>query len=442
YFFFIADHEHHFDTTEHKLVGRAYVVGRNGSSRSGNRELDTAGITTNGRHNEEVGPTGWLRAELEYLLPTGEESKFEAGFQSRLERMKVNNRFYWFNTLTDTWDIDLGSSYPYLGTQEIHSLYTTYSWNWQKITIQPGLRGEYGTRIIRILELDSIWQVNRWDYFPSLHLSYALFQNQRIKASYSRRIDRPYYWYLRPLLVWYDQKNVMKGNPLLLPSYVNSWEIGYELPLGANIFSLEAYYRTTKDIFEWVTTKYSESTAVLLLTAANVGRIRSVGVDFSLNLTPVKWLTAFFTGDVADYHEWGALFSQEVDRHAITWSGSLNLTFQFLNTTQVQFTSNLSGPEITATGSSEGLFNADIAIKQTLFNRALSFTLRCSNLLGPGTWRSREQGLGFTSRFSYTGEGRTLSFAVSYNFNNFRLDPKMRVGEGIEQEGTGTIRQR
>jgi hypothetical protein len=45
--------------------------------------------------------------------------------------------------------------------------------------------------------------------------------------------------------------------------------------------------------------------------------------------------------------------------------------------------------------------------------------------------------LGFRTASSYRTEGVTVSLAVSYNFNNFKLDPKMRAGEGVESEGAG-----
>ncbi len=442
YLFLMADHEHQFDTAGHKLTAQVYLVGRQGLAAAGNTERDSTGATITGRRSQDEGPTGWIRGEAEYTLPTGDGGKLEAGFQSRVEMTGMESQIYRFNPNTDTWELDSLSSHPYLSRENIHSLYTTYSWRWQKLAIQPGLRGEYGSRIIHIQEMDSIWQLSRWDYFPSLHFSYNLPANFQVSASYSRRIDRPYYWYLRPLPVWYDAHSVSKGNPMLRPSYVNSYEVGFELPFGANLLSLEAYCRTTSNMFEWITTRYPGDTNALLQTAANIGSDRSLGVEFSAHLSPVKWLNAYITGDIADYHEWGTLFNQEIDRRSISWSGSLNLNLQFPSATQVQLNGNLSGPYITATSTSDGWFGTDLAVKQSLFNRTLSITLRCQNLFGPRTWKSREDGQGFRRNYSYIREGLRLSLAVSYNFNNFRFDPKMRAGEGIEQEGTGVMPRR
>jgi len=51
---------------------------------------------------------------------------------------------------------------------------------------------------------------------------------------------------------------------------------------------------------------------------------------------------------------------------------------------------------------------------------------------------SHSEGQGFASASEWTGEGYVLALALSYNFNNFKLDPRMRAGEGVEQEGSGS----
>ena len=76
-------------------------------------------------------------------------------------------------------------------------------------------------------------------------------------------------------------------------------------------------------------------------------------------------------------------------------------------------------------------------MKQFFLKRALSVTLRCANLLGPTARKTWSDGPGFHTNSEYTNEGYILSLAVSYNLNNFKFDPKMRAGEGIEQEGAG-----
>jgi outer membrane cobalamin receptor len=438
FYFLTADHEHLFDTTGQKLTASAYLVSNTGGNNSANADMDSArGDTTGGRRSDELGPMNRASLELGYTLPLRQKDKLEAGFQSRLEGTDQDLQVSLYDTATHAWVSDARSSHKYGGTQNIQSLYATYSWSWRELGLQPGLRGEYGTRVVKVTDIDTTWPVTRWDYFPSLHASYGLGAGKQVTASYSRRIDRPDAWYLRPVELWYDKNWVSIGNPELRPSFTNSLEAGCELPFGANFVSAEGYYRATSDIVEWVNKRYEPDPTVLLQTAENVGHDRSVGVEVTANVSPFKWFTVYVTGDVYDYREVAALRGADSVRSTFTWNSSANLTFRPATNTQVQLNGYYSGPSITATSTSDGWLGANLAVKQSLFSRALSVTLRLSNLLGSRVQNWKTEGAGFRTVTSYNTEGLTVSLALSYNFNNFKLDPKMRAGEGVEQEGAG-----
>jgi outer membrane receptor protein involved in Fe transport len=427
-----------FDTTGHKLTATAYFASNGGGSNSITTEQDSAGAdTTTGRRSEELGPMNRANLELGYTLPLRQKDKLEAGFESRLEGTNQELRVSLYDTTPRSWKPDSLSSHRYGGTQAIQALYATYSWSWRALGIQPGLRGEYGDRVITVADSANPWTMTKWDYFPSLHVTYGLGSGKQVTASYTRRIDRPDPWYLRPVEVWYDKRWVSIGNPELRPSYTNSWEVGCELPFGANFLSAEAYYRTTSDIVEWITKKYEPDSTVLLQTAANVGSDRSIGCEATANVSPFKWFTAYLTADVYHYREEATELGLDTPRTTIAWSSSANLTFRPATNTQVQLNGYYSGPSLSATTTSDGWLGANLAVKQSLLNRALSITLRLSNILGSRTQHWQTDGDGFRAVSAYQTEGLTVSLAVSYNFNDFKFDPKMRAGEGIEQEGTG-----
>jgi len=438
FYFVNVDYEHRFDTTGHKFTATAYVVDNEAGYTSSHADLGLAGNdTTGGRRTDKPGPTRRATLGLGYTLPTGKKDKLDAGFQSRLEGTGQDLRIYQYDTTARAWSLDTRSSHPYATEQQIHSLYATYTWNRRKLGIQPGIRGEFGERVVRVTDTDSTWPLRRWDYFPSLHASYDLGSGRQAMASYSRRIDRPEVSRLRPFQVWSDEHSVELGNPELKPSYTNSWEAGGELPLGAGYLSCEAYYRSKSDLFQWVPSKYPGDTSALLYTAQNVGRDYSTGVELSANLMPYKWLSAYLAGDVYYYREEVVLSGQPYSPEIFTWSSSANLSVTMPTNTQLQLSGYFTGPSVSATSRADGWLSTDLAAKQTFLRRALSITLRLRNLPGPRTQHSEFEGVGFISHSSYKTDGLTASLAVTYNFNNFRMDPKMRAGQGIEQEGAG-----
>jgi outer membrane receptor protein involved in Fe transport len=437
YWFAMADHEHQFDTTGHKLTGRAIWVSSDGQNTSRITRFVPTSDTTSGRRVEQPGPWRRLQFDMDYVLPLRGPGKVEAGYEGKLERMDQDYRLYNLNAEADTYELDERSSHPYYGTQDNHALYAVGSRTWSKLSVKPGLRAEYGTRLIEVLDTAQAWQESGWDLFPSLHLSYSLPANQNVTAGYSRRIDRPNPWLLRPFRVWQDDYRVNEGNPGLLSSYVNSVEAGYELPFGANHLSFQGYWRTTSNMNEWVTKRDTVDSTVLVVRPENIGQDRSLGLELSANVNPTKWLGAFLTGEVYDYLETGIIGTMPFERGALTWHSSLRLTATLPTSTQLQLSGYLSSPTIAAQGSNDVYYSASAAVKQYFLKRALSVTLRCANLLGPTAWKTWSDGPGFYTSSKYTNEGYILSLALSYNFNNFRFDPKMRAGEGVEQEGAG-----
>ncbi|MBM3313853.1 TonB-dependent receptor, partial [candidate division WOR-3 bacterium] len=372
-YFVLADHEHTFDTAEHKLVARVSLGGRSSDSTSGwNQQLNLAGDTTYGRRNWRGGPLRGLNFSLEYNHPQLARGKLDAGYKGRLLRTDESTSSRLYNPSTHVYETDAASVHSYNGTEDIHAAYATWSWNRQKLDVQPGFRLEYDDRVISVLNLDSTYRMRRWDYFPGLHLAYALPAEQQVTASYSRRIDRPFAWSLVPVPSWWDARTIQKGNPSLRPQYIDSYEGGYELPFGANSANAGLYYRVTQDHYEQVT--YDTTPTVLVFTSRNVGNDYSLGLELSANLSPFKWLTLNPTADLADYRI--KLQDQDSTRRSFNWSSSLNVDVHLPSATQLQVNGSYSAPSVNSQGTQSGGFDTDVALKQSFLKRALSITLR------------------------------------------------------------------
>ena len=434
-YFALVDHEHDFDTAGHKLTGRVSLSGRAANSLGRNAELGSSGDTTGGFRNEQGGPWRSLNITLDYTRPKVAGGEFDAGYDGSMDNTDGHIRQYWYSVAAHDYVFDSLASHAYSGSEDIHALYATWSGSWKKLGVQPGLRGEYGNRVIAVPDMDSTYKMSRWDLFPTLHLSYSLPANQQVTASYSRRIDRPGPWDLTPFLVWDDAHSANEGNPRLTPQYTDSYEAGYELPFGGNSANANLYYRTTTDLFTWVTIPYAADSTVLLQTSRNVGRDHSLGGEFSASLSPFQWLTINPDVDLYKYSVKGALLGQDFSRGSFAWNGSLNLDFHVPFGTQLQVNANYYAPTVSAQGTDGGWFGTDVAVKQSLLNRGLSITLRVNNLFDVVSWKSVSEGPGFyTSRESH-GELRVFTLALSYNLNSFRMNPKMREGEGSEMQG-------
>jgi outer membrane receptor protein involved in Fe transport len=225
------------------------------------------------------------------------------------------------------------------------------------------------------------------------------------------------------LVVWQDAYNVQRGNPLLLPEYINSWEAGSAIPLGPGQASVTAYYRTTRDKSEEVRSFYREG--VVLHESRNIGDDRSLGAELSLDIVPFKWWTISPSGDVYDYRIAGVVQGQEFSRTSLNWSARLGNELRLPTGTKVQLNVGYESPSVSAQGRREAVLTTDLGVRQVFFKR-LAAVFQVRDLLGTGGEESTTSGSGFYTRSSFSPRSPIFALSLNWNFNNFRPTQRMK----------------
>ncbi len=428
------DHQHDFGENGHNLLVQASWNSRDAEEES-TTELyndSTRADTLNGWRTTEAGPRGRLTLKLDYTLPLRASDKFEAGYQSRVRRSEDVNKAYEYSPAGDSYVFRDSFSHTTDYARDIHSLYALYAGSVGNFGFQGGLRGEYTDRAIELLGEDSVSTIDRPDYFPTVHVSYRLPAEQQVMASYARRIQRPRWWSLEPSLTWSDAYNVRQGNPGLLPEYIDSYEVSYQLPLGKNRLSAEAYYRVVHNKMERVQSVYAPN--VILRSFENVGNARSLGVETMLNLSPFDWWTVNLMGDVYDYRVNGTLQGSEFEQTSFNWRARFGNEFKLPTKTRFQLNGRYYSPSASAQGERKGFLMTDVSVKQEFLNRRLSVTLQVRDVLGTGGHEFTSEGEGFYSHRHFTRESPVVMLNVSYNFNNFRPQ-RRRPDDDDDEEG-------
>ena len=237
YYSVTGDYVHSFFKKNHEISLQTYFSQRRGDATTTNELRDTTGILLSGQQSIEQSPTTRGRLKLDYKLPLRQNDKFEAGIQTRFDRSDEGNELYEYDTLTNAYEFVPQFSHTATYRRDIYAMYGMYSGEWGHFGYQGGLRGEYMYRAIELVGEDEQFTIDRWDYFPTIHMSYQFPNGQQTMASYTRRIERPRSWWLEPFLTWTDAYNVRTGNPALEPEYVDSYELGYQLLFGKSLFS-------------------------------------------------------------------------------------------------------------------------------------------------------------------------------------------------------------
>jgi hypothetical protein len=260
----------------------------------------------------------------------------------------------------------------------------------------------------------------------------------QLMASYTRRINRPHDWEMEPFQTWIDAYNVRVGNPSLQPEYIDSYELGFQTLLGNSVFSVDTYYRQTKNKIERVLSVYSET--VTLQTTKNIGKDYSLGVELFSNFDPIKNWNINLMGNIYNYKIEGSPADNIEANQSFNWNARFNNSIKITDNTQVQVNVWYNSPSATSQGNREGFFITNFAIKQQMFDKLITATLQIRDILGTAKFQIVNQSPDFYSLRHFERESPmvmlNLRFNLSNNPNDNHSNEGMQNNNGGDDQGS------
>lgn len=305
--------------------------------------------------------------------------KLLAGYDLQRNDDDYRNRGFLIDPSSGAVTTDPSRTNRFVYGQTIHAWYATYDRAMTKsLSAIFGLRVEQA--IISTNQVDLALR-NRSSYFrvyPTLHLQYALSDDQNLKLSYSHRVARPEAEDLNPYPVFSDPLNIRAGNPKLKPQETHAIEAAYQYE--AHGTSLEATLFLRKSYNGFTQVSRFISPTVLLTTEENLGKSTSEGVDFSGN--------GKFSRAVS-YRLSGSVYRNEIDasnlgfagtRSGIGFSAKAGLDFKVARPDLVQISTNYVGKRLTPQGYRLPSFTANLGYRHR-FSNGLTAVLSISDIL-------------------------------------------------------------
>lgn len=410
----------------HKLDLLAYYANRNGDDTETQDEyLSNNGFTLRGDILERIRTTETdhsddYRFKADYVRPTGANGRLEAGWQSLLERESEDYRFENFDPESERWQNNTLYSSSMEYQHDVHAGYFTCAGKAGKLDFMAGLRAEYTNRSIDHAKVAEPYTLDRFDLFPSGHLSYGFGKGTQLMASYSRRINRPGGRDLDPFPNYMDQYTIRVGNPDLKPEYTNSWEAGLMQRFGGSFLSLEAFYRTTDDLISRI--QELRDDGIMVLTSTNVNSDASLGTELMGNINITKWFLLNTSLSVFNYKIKGDLNGQSIDRESTNYSLRGNATFKVGPTSRIQWMSYFRGPSVSAQGETGSFFFSNLSVRQDFLKRKLTATLALRDVFGTMNFENSSSGPNFNSKFRMERESRVVQLTLSYTINNYKSE--------------------
>lgn len=372
--------------------------------------------------------------KLDYKRPMGDDASLNVGYHVNRTESDFENsgaRGPSFGALapvaglTNDFDYDL----------TVHAWFGTYRFQTGKLETQAGLRLEQVETLIDQIT-DGIRV--RTDYFrayPTLHLGYQLSKTDQLRASYSRRIQRPSPQDLNPYTIYIDPQNVRRGNPFLRPEVTDSFEVALQHRKAGAFYALTGFYRRSRG---GVTDIISDlGGGVFLTTRANLATAERAGIELIANGKLSKTLS---------YNASGTFLWQEIDlrqaggfgpRSGTTGTVRANLTWQPTPKDFFQLNAVYAGKQLLPQGyrRSGGVLNLGYRRK---VNDKLSLLVTGQDVLDSARQVSVLETPTIRDRIEQRGTGRIVLFGLAYNLGSQTGRKRPEAGFEFQQGGGDT----
>jgi len=426
-----GDFLHKFNDLGHEIEVFAYYSGRSSDDEETQSDFETdslwnnLGMEPSSLRTRTVDTSYDFRIKLDYSLPVGEKGKFEAGYQSRFYNENGQYTYETFDTVTNDWITNESYKNVVDFQQNIHSAYVSFKDAYKSFGYELGFRTEYTDRSVDNNDGTTPFVIKRFDYFPTVHLSYQLPKNYQVYSSYSRRINRPRQWSLNPFPMIIDPYNIRVGNPELEPEYIDSYEFGLQKVFSKSFLSFEAYYRVTTNKITRV--RLLDTAGIMIHTSKNLNKDYSLGAEVMANLKIVKWFSLNTSFNIYNYRLEGDLEGEDVAANSTNWSGRMTASFYLKGNFRIQWMGIYRSPTATVQGSRKGFFYTNLAVRKDFFKRKLNLTLSARDLLGTARYETTASGPEFYSHMTFQREWPVVTLNVSYIINNYRQKRKKNM---------------
>ncbi|HYX06905.1 MAG TPA: outer membrane beta-barrel family protein [Bacteroidales bacterium] len=235
----------------------------------------TTVLGTQTRNNITYNNSNTARSKLDYTFVTG-KVKHETGLRGSY--LWMENKF---SNQLKTDQADQLSNQLFSYNESRGAGYYNLSGKFGKFSWQAGLKGEYSN-----INIGDTTQIDYFEFLPQMTLSKSFENNQSVKLTYRRQLERPYVFNLNPFETWDDSLHYRTGNPNLKPSLEHQLELSYSKNFGNNYISPKIYANYVRNGIQDLTTV--EQGGITHITQANIGKVLEYGTSVNSSVQLIK----------------------------------------------------------------------------------------------------------------------------------------------------------
>ncbi|EMR03118.1 outer membrane beta-barrel family protein [Cesiribacter andamanensis] len=365
--------------------------------------------------------------QADYTEPFGKWGKLEIGAKAVVRRLTSDFAAFVGPGISEGLEIDPTQSDAFAYDQDViggySSLNAKLNKKWSLIT---GLRYEH-TRIgfdfrDRDLTADNAYG----SFLPSAIASYTFTPMTSLKASYTRRIQRPNLYFLNPYIRQNSTLFISQGNPKLAPEITDQLELALNTMVKKNVVNLSLFYRSTQDVIEsFQSLQRIEQDTVTLSSFLNVGTNQAFGANVFTNIKFTKWVSLFLSADASTYNVSSA--SLGLSNKGLVAGGNAGLNFNFGKGWKANTFTFYRSAQPTLQGRQPSYMFMNMGISKDILKEKGNIGLSAANPFSEFIeFRSEVRGENFYQSSAFRNQQRDIRLSFRYNFGDMKFRPQNR----------------
>ncbi len=373
---------------------------------------------------------------IDYSNPIGEKIKLDIGTAIRLTDFQQ-----------DYLSSQSTGNNVYTFDRDIYAGYAELSHELGRLSYKVGLRAEQVE--VKTGYNEASFQAYNRDYFelyPTVHLSYKLGEEEKteLSANYSRRVDRPSTRMLSPIPQYATSNTQVVGNPLLVPQFTNSFELGVSRQIKKGYIGVTGFYRKVNDEFTQQF-NYDEENGIIQFQNVNVGSADNYGAELVFNYNPTKWWSIYSGAEYYFSELEGSVYFDpvtqtdeivQVDNNSFFLR--MNNSFKLNETLSMSLFGFYRSEQKTLQGEFGDMWKIDIGAKKTFMDDKLSLSVRFQDIFDimHAEWDNvrpeRYQQFG-----EWNWENQQIYVGVKYNFKSGKVKNRKRKDRSDNEASGG-----
>lgn len=268
---------------------------------------------------------------------------------------------------------------------------------------------------------ESYRQTNKTDYlklFPTFYLLYTIKQDNSLRLSYNRRIERPSFSDINPFRWHFNKFSYAEGNPFLRPSFSDNIELNHTYK---NKLISSAFLNVTSDGFSQIPSVNSD-TKEQIYTNANYYTLYNYGLSETYIFNTFRWWESH--NQVYVYYSKPKFYKKSILRASERKGLGLYLntrnTFTLYKHLQAEIAFWYHSPHQSLFYKVGKSYSLDLSLKFNTFKK-IQIIMYLSDILRSSSPDYETDTNGIKQIYNTNYDSRYFKLGLKYNFGNRKI---------------------